>query len=170
VIARAAADASGPARLPRKRSTLLRVGGLVFIADQITKLFVLMLLAPGERMPLVGRSLALHHMTNPGSALGFQADRPWLVIALALGSAGLLALLMYFLPKARQGRLLAASLALGGAAGNLFDRIRGPGVVDFVEVRVGPWILPVFNVADVAIMVGAVWLAASIWWDERALS
>lgn len=154
--------------LPRKRSTLLRIGGSVFILDQATKLLVLHTLAPGQRIPVLGDVLAFHHVTNYGTALGFQSGRPALAAFLAVVSVGLLSLLFYFLPKARSGRIRATALAMGGAFGNLFDRLRGTGVVDFLELHVGMSVLPVFNLADVAVLGGACWLAGSIWWDERA--
>jgi signal peptidase II len=121
----------------------------------------------GIRVPVLGNTLAVHHLSNTGGALGFQAGRPVLVIGLAVVSVSLLLLLFWFLPVGRHNRLLATTLAIGGGIGNLIDRIRVRGVVDFLEITIGGTVLPVFNVADVAVMVGAIWLAWSIWWDER---
>jgi len=66
-------------------------------------------------------------------------------------------------------RLLALALVCGGAAGNLIDRIRSAqGVVDFLDIGVGGWRWPTFNVADSAITVGAIALALSLWQEGRA--
>ena len=66
-------------------------------------------------------------------------------------------------------RLLALALVCGGAFGNLIDRIRSPqGVVDFIEVGIGSYRWPTFNVADSAITVGAIALAISLWLEGRA--
>jgi signal peptidase II len=65
-------------------------------------------------------------------------------------------------------RLLALALVCGGATGNLVDRIRSPeGVVDFLDVGVGDWRWPTFNVADSAITVGAIALAILLWLEGR---
>ena len=151
----------------RKRTILALVGGSVLIADQLTKAVVATTVARGQRVPVLGDFLAVHHVSKTGAALGFQAARPYLVVSLALMSVGLLFLLFWFLPVGRPNRLLATSLAIGGALGNLLDRVRIQGVMDFLEITTGNLVLPVFNVADVAVMVGALWLAWSIWWDER---
>jgi signal peptidase II len=66
-------------------------------------------------------------------------------------------------------RLLALALVCGGATGNLLDRIRSPqGVVDFLDVGVGDWRWPTFNVADSAITVGAMALAIILWLEGRS--
>jgi signal peptidase II len=72
-------------------------------------------------------------------------------------------------PATDRFRLAALALVCGGAAGNLVDRIRSPqGVVDFLDVGIGAWRWPTFNVADSAITVGAIALAISLWLEGRA--
>jgi signal peptidase II len=75
---------------------------------------------------------------------------------------------MYWITPARaQGRLTAIALIVGGALGNLVDRVRHEhGVVDFVDIGVGAVRWPVFNVADVAVTAGAVVLALSLWRED----
>ena len=139
-------------RRVRKRTLLALVSGGVLLADQVTKAVVSSAVPQGHRVPILGDFLAVNHLSNTGAALGFQATRPVLVFGLAFASVGLLVLLFWFLPIGRPNRLLATTLAIGGALGNLADRIRTRGVMDL---------------ADIAVMTGALWLAWSIWWDER---
>jgi len=154
-------------RRVRKRTILGLLAGGVLLADQVTKAAVATAVPPGYRVPVLGDVLAIHHLSNTGAALGFQAARPAVVIGLALSSVALLLLLFWFLPVGRPNRLLATALAIGGGLGNLLDRVRIRGVMDFLEISIAGFSLPVFNLADIAVMTGAVWLAWSIWWDER---
>ncbi len=97
-------------------------------------------------------------MINSGVAFGFfQGHGLWIT----LGTLAILALLFKTTLRPERGRWapVCLGLILGGAAGNLVDRLRFGGVVDFLDFRV--W--PVFNIADSCITVGAVLLAVSFW-------
>lgn len=154
-----------------KRTLLLGIAGAVFIVDRISKLVVAFGIPPWERASLIGDVLYITHVANAGTALGFRSGERVLVVTLSLVSLALLSLLYRFLPRHLSLRWIAVALAIGGAAGNLYDRLfHADGVIDFIEVHLGQVILPIFNLADVAVVVGAFGLAASIWWDERALS
>ena len=129
----------------------------VLLADQGSKSLALALLKPGEPVPLVGRLFRANLVFNPGAAFGLRLGGNWhLVIFALLLSAFLVWSVRGFAPG-------ALGLLLGGAAGNLVDRVRFGQVVDFLDLRV--W--PVFNVADVAITLGAVWLALNLWSPPR---
>jgi signal peptidase II len=141
---------------PRGRAwlRLLAVCGLVVAVDQIAKGAVTESLAPGERIDLVlGFDLA--RVTNSGIAFGLLADdSDALVLAITLG--GLALVLGWFaLDSTRPGLWLGIGLLLGGALGNLADRIRADGVTDFID----PPLWPAFNLADIAITVGVVVIA-----------
>jgi len=164
------ARAPGPKRAS-KRQLLLGIAGAVFLVDRVTKLVVAFGIPLWERAPLIPDVLYVTHVANAGTALGFRSGERLLVISLSLISLALLGLLYRFLPRHLSLRLIAVALAIGGATGNLYDRILySGGVIDFVELRMGTFVFPIFNLADVAVVVGAFGLAASIWWDERALS
>jgi signal peptidase II len=79
---------------------------------------------------------------------------------------------MYWATSAKdRSRLVSIALICGGALGNLLDRIRlSKGVVDFMDVGIGTLRWPVFNVADVAVTTGAIFLAISLWKEEQAAS
>jgi signal peptidase II len=138
------------------------VAGAVVAADQATKAIVRASLAPGERdetLPLID----LVHVRNDGVAFGALAGGGTvvaLVVAAALG-----ALLAYFAFNAhRPLAWLPTGLLLGGALGNVIDRIRLDAVTDFLKLPF--W--PAFNVADTAITVGVVLLLIVLERGERA--
>jgi signal peptidase II len=125
------------------------IAGLVVTLDQVTKYLVRANLALGESVPDEG-PFRITYVTNTGAAFGIlQGQTLFLMVTTFLGLA---AILLYFLyPPMEHGFLrLALGLQLGGAVGNLADRVRVGKVTDFIDV--GPW--PNFNVADSSIVVG----------------
>jgi signal peptidase II len=129
----------------------------IVAADQLTKAMILARFAPGERLEVTS-FLNLVLAFNKGAAFSLLAQAPgWqtpLLVAIALAAAAILsALIVRNLHK----RLLCTGLALvlGGALGNLVDRLRLGHVVDFVDLHAAGWHWPAFNVADSGITVGA---------------
>lgn len=138
------------------------VGALVLGADQAIKALVGRLVAPGGREALLP-GVDLVNVRNPGVAFGLLGGGGALVLALTVGS--LLALLGYFARHLdRPGLWLPTGLLVGGAVGNLVDRVALGEVRDFVSVSV--W--PAFNVADAAITVGVVVLLVVLERSGRA--
>jgi signal peptidase II len=138
---------------------LLIVSGGVLALDQITKALVLAHLPLGSSIAITPGLLNLTHVQNPGGAFGFLAGmspelRGFLFVAVSLLAAGLI-LCFYWQTSANQ-RFLAVGLALvlGGALGNLMDRLRFGMVVDFLDFYIRDVHWPAFNVADSAITVG----------------
>jgi signal peptidase II len=129
---------------------------VVIVLDQWTKHLVLTALRPGDEQVLLP-VLSLVLAFNPGAAFSFLAGadgwQRWLFTAIALAACGF----MLWLLRRGGSRLLCTGLALivGGALGNLWDRMALGHVVDFVLVHYGNWTFPAFNVADSAITVGA---------------
>ena len=132
----------------------------IVLADQITKWLVLVRFAPGERVELTS-FFNLVLVFNKGAAFSFlAAEAGWqtpLLAAFALGAALVVSVLLVRSPERR---MLCAglSLILGGALGNLVDRLRFGHVVDFLDLHAAGWHWPAFNVADSAITIGAVLL------------
>ena len=114
----------------------------------------------GWRHELIPNFINLVHSSNPGIAFGVLADSPsiWTRIILIAGSLVVIAVLAWLLVSLRGGGMTIAGIAflLGGAAGNLTDRIAHGAVTDFFEVLLGSYTWPAFNVADSAITIGAV--------------
>ena len=129
----------------------------VIVADQATKTLVLGRFALGERLELAS-FLNLVLVYNKGAAFSFLSDAAgWqtpLLVLFALAAAGIVTVLIV---KKPQEKLLCAGLALilGGALGNLIDRLRFGQVVDFIDFHLRGYHWPAFNVADSAITIGA---------------
>ncbi|MEE8471941.1 MAG: signal peptidase II [Dehalococcoidia bacterium] len=121
----------------------------VVAADQLTKVWIRSFLAYGRSIPEDG-PVRLTHIENSGAAFGILANQGILITITAI--AGVAALLLYYRYPAFNipSFQVALGMALGGAVGNLIDRLRFGQVTDFIDLRV--W--PVFNLADSAIVVG----------------
>ena len=147
----------------RAARSLFATAALAFAADRLTKVWAEHVLA-GRPIEVIHGALTLRYTTNSGGAFGMGQSAPWLFATATLVAAALIV--------ATAGRhtslatAVALGLVLGGALGNLTDRLfRGGGlaggrVVDFVDLHV--W--PVFNLADASIVIGGVLLAA---WSLR---
>ncbi len=143
---------------------LLATAPAVLAVDQLTKYLVRTNLFLGKSWPDEG-FFRLTHGTNSGSAFGlFSAQTPLLIVA-SLVAIGFL--IYFYRTHALPNPLLrfAIGMILGGAVGNLIDRLRVGSVVDFIDV--GPW--PIFNMADSSIVVGMVVLfGVLVLSDQRA--
>ena len=133
----------------------------IVVGDQLTKLAVVQRLALHESVTIVPGLLDFTHVRNTGAAFGFlnAADFPGKTVVVAL--VALLALIgvaayAAHLPPGQRLARVGLMLIMGGAAGNLIDRIRQGYVVDFVDAYWGGWHFWAFNVADAAITVGVV--------------
>ena len=141
---------------------------VVFVLDRITKILVESNLPQGASVDVVGPWLRISHVTNSGAAFGLLPERTTLLSILSVLAVG--AIVFYYRRLAADSRLIAATLGmqLGGAFGNLVDRIGRGYVVDFVDVGIpnGPRFWS-FNVADSSIVVGIIAVTALLWWQER---
>jgi signal peptidase II len=132
----------------------------VLAADRATKFAIERYTSPYFRFSVVSDIVTLVHNQNPGIAFGVfsNSTSPWLAPLLLLSSTLVMVLLGWLLVSGRAGGHLAQlglALILGGAAGNALDRLIHGGVTDFVEVRLGSYVWPAFNLADSAISIGA---------------
>jgi signal peptidase II len=129
----------------------------IVAADQLAKWLVLARFAPGERVEVTS-FFNMVLVFNKGAAFSFLATAPgWqtpLLVGFALAAALIVSVLLL---RSRERRLFSAGLALilGGAVGNVIDRLRLGHVVDFLDLHAAGWHWPAFNVADSAITVGA---------------
>lgn len=148
----------------------LGIAGAVLALDQATKWLALNHLEPGWPVAVVpglnwfltfNRGVAFSAFNVPGDW------QRWVFSAVAAVISLLVALLLWREHKRANPAGIALALILGGALGNLVDRLRFGVVVDFIDCYVGPWHWPAFNVADSAITVGAVLLVVSMWRDAR---
>ena len=143
------------------RFTTLLLAAFIFALDRATKIWAVRRLPLDQQgITLIHRVLYFTRTSNTGSAFGLFSHS---TVLLAAGS--LLAALVIAYYIARQRHLLpvvlgiALALPLGGALGNFYDRARHGSVVDFIDLRLGSYAWPVFNVADSAICIGVALLA-----------
>lgn len=144
----------------RRRARWAWVAAAVFLADVAAKSAVERLLAIGSVHTVIPGLFNLVHVRNPGIAFGLLADRDSALqtVILVLFALAAMGLVMWLLVTGRAGGRLAElglALVLGGAAGNVFDRLRHGAVVDFLDFHLGRYHYPAFNLADSAILIGA---------------
>jgi signal peptidase II len=147
----------------------------VFVLDRITKGAIRSHLSPWEAVNVIPGLFNIVHTENPGIAFGLLADLadPWRSVLLIGLAILVLAIISGILLRAgAQNMLLRMGLALvmGGAVGNLFDRIVHGTVTDFVEIHMGEHYFPAFNVADSAITIGACLLLLDMWYSKERKS
>jgi signal peptidase II len=140
---------------------------LLIILDQASKWLVTKSLPLEGTRDLVKGFLRLWHVRNSGAVWGFFQghDGSWVPkVITALAIAALLVVLFFFLRAGRHERLelFAYTFIMGGAMGNIIDRLRLGHVVDFLDVYVRSWHWPTFNVADSCITIGVLLLALSL--------
>jgi signal peptidase II len=148
---------------PLRGLLFLGLAVLVVVIDQLTKrLAEDRLERSGVRsvqLPLVGDYLRLTYVQNRGAAFGLLQDQTAFFVFVGILVIGVIAASYRYLPRSGFRLHLALGLQLGGAVGNLIDRIRQGYVVDFVDFGYHSNWWPVFNVADSAIVIGVALLA-----------
>ena len=130
----------------------------VLIGDQLAKLAIVARMSLGQSRPILGTCLSFTVQHNTGAAFGLFAQG---TVGLAVLAMVVIAVLLPFGHRAARVSpwlALALGLVLGGAAGNLIDRLRLGYVIDFLDIHI--W--PVFNVADIGITCGAIMLVISM--------
>jgi signal peptidase II len=152
---------------------LFLISAGVIILDQITKWMILKTIPVYESYPIIQGFFHLVHVRNRGVAFGIM-NRPgsqvllYLLILMTLAAVVLLAFWLTRLGE-KEGKIaLGLSLVIGGALGNLIDRVRMGEVLDFLDFHIGGYHWPAFNVADSAVTVGVVWLALNILFSRDA--
>jgi signal peptidase II len=143
---------------------------VILLADCATKRLAEERLAPGVPHQVVGDAVQLTLTYNTGAVFGIPLGDTSrvLLIVIALGVLALLINLYRNTEPRDRWRTAALGLLCAGAIGNLFDRLRSSrGVVDFIDVGYGAYRFWTFNVADMAVTVGALMLALSLWREEQ---
>jgi signal peptidase II len=146
----------------------LLIAALVVMADRATKwLIVRSIPLNGSGIQVIPRLFRITHVENRGAAFGLFAESPvvWktsMLAALSLLAMGVIVYLLWKSGRELNSTAIGLALILGGAAGNFWDRIVRGRVVDFLHFYIGQHVWPDFNVADSAIVVGAILLMADI--------
>ena len=143
--------------------SVLAIVFFLILADQAIKFLVVSLMELGEAIPVFAGIFHITYIENPGAAFGLFANQRLVFIV-----AGILviaaACLMYRRLMSEKAIIRwGVALLLGGAVGNLIDRLRIGGVIDFLDFRI--W--PVFNIADIGICVGVALLMYALIYDTE---
>lgn len=133
----------------------LLITAAVLLFDQLSKWIIQQTMEIGQSIPVITNIFHITYWRNPGAAFGILAFHTNFFIIVGIIVTLVLILVLLRLPPGRSLLKIALSLQLGGAAGNLIDRMRTGYVTDFFDFRV--W--PVFNIADSAIVVGVILLS-----------
>ena len=147
---------------------------VIIVADRWSKIRIKHSMSVFDSISVIPGWLRIIHTENPGAAFGILAEgNHWLRSGILIGVSTLVLLFviaaLWGSRSGFQSPLARAALALvlGGAAGNLYDRIVHGAVTDFIEVYHGSWSFPAFNVADSAITVGAILLLIELFQPRR---
>lgn len=133
--------------------------------DQITKLKISSTMSRGESRRVFDDFVRLTYVHNDGAAFGLNLGGRWAFVAVTVAVA-LYIIVSYSRQETSLRARLALSCILGGALGNLIDRIRLGEVIDFLQVGVGGVYWPIFNVADIGVSVGVGLLALHLFRKE----
>jgi len=136
---------------------------VTLLLDQFTKYLITSRMLLGESLPIFPPVFYITYILNPGAAFGMLANRTTFFIVLSLLVIVAVLVMYRYLPKEKTLMTLAIGLVLGGALGNLIDRVRLGRVIDFLDFRV--W--PIFNLADSAIVIGALLIMIDIWRGDK---
>jgi len=158
------------AREPSRYLLLAAVAGTVLLLDQVTKTMIQHAMQLRESISVVDGLFSLTYIRNTGAAFGLFAGRADGLRMAFFGTVSVVAIVFLWTLFARTPReawlgRLAIALVMGGAMGNLVDRIRFGEVVDFLDFYIGRYHWPAFNVADSCISIG---VALMVWHFIRA--
>lgn len=149
----------------------LAVAGGVFLIDQTTKAWAVRRLRFGDDIPVIQGFLNFAYAHNTGVAFSMLDDQGdagrWGLSIVAMVAAALVVYFFWRTPRTDDRVLGSLALLLAGIAGNVTDRVRLGYVIDFVDVQFGSWHYPTFNVADMAICVGAGLLIIDMFLTKR---
>ncbi len=158
-----------------KHKIVFILGGIILFFDQVTKIWIQNTIPLWETKTVIPGLFNLVHVLNKGAAFGFLADLEGnMQTYFFIGVTGLAVVLIMHLLRTVHRRdtylFTALGLILGGALGNLIDRIRIGMVIDFLDFHIAGHHWPAFNVADMAISTGAILLLVSFYKKKRYAS
>ncbi len=159
----------------RLYSYLFLIGSSTVLLDQISKIWIDNNMNLFETRPLLGGFLDLHYIRNPGAAFGlfshsFADFRIPFFVGISIVAIGIILFLFHKLEESEVIMPVALSLVLGGAIGNLIDRIRLGEVIDFILIHYKRFRWPAFNIADIAITAGVILLVLRMLFLEQEQS
>lgn len=162
-------------RLPQTRLKLLLIAAAVLVADRLTKLWIVSHIPSGQDITVIPRFFRLTHVYNNGAAFSLFADTPspdrvrWMLIAFSVVAIVIVLGVLWKASRVINTTSVALALILGGAAGNLYDRLASRYVIDFLAFNIFGYHYPDFNVADSCIVIGACLLLLEVFRAPKSL-
>lgn len=142
--------------------TIIIILSIIFlIIDQITKILVVNSLVPGENIEIIKNIFSIIYTNNTGAAFSILLGKRIFLIVVAVLIIGVL---LYYIKRNKIEKkidIIALSFIIGGSLGNLIDRIVRGYVIDFISIKLGNYNFPIFNVADILIVIGVFLLLLS---------
>ncbi|MGA9718319.1 MAG: signal peptidase II [Acidobacteriaceae bacterium] len=158
-------DATATAARPAdRRGILFLVSALVIVLDRVTKIAVAHMLPLGGEHVVIPKIFWISHVLNTGAAFSLFGDTAspervrWLLVGFSLVAAIIIVAVLFRIGRRITATTFGLALILGGAIGNVYDRIRTGAVIDFLEVHIVHYHWPDFNVADSCIVIGGILL------------
>lgn len=141
--------------------TIIILSIIFLIVDQITKILVVNSLVPGENIEIIKNIFNIIYTNNTGAAFSILLGKRIFLIVVAVLIIGVL---LYYIKRNKIEKkidIIALSFVIGGSLGNLIDRIVRGYVIDFISIKIGNYNFPIFNVADILIVIGVFLLLLS---------
>jgi signal peptidase II len=166
-------SSASPAAAPIRRGVvgaqlrLFATALVIVVSDRIVKGLVVRTMRMGESVDVWGSFFRLTRTENTGAAFGMFRGRGTWFIVISLAAAIAIIAFRREIARMKRWEQLAFGLVLGGAVGNLIDRVRSGAVVDFLDFGFGELRWPAFNIADSAITVGVILLAVNLVFFSR---
>jgi signal peptidase II len=153
---------------------LLLISVAVFVADRLSKLWIVSHIISGQEITIIPHFFHLTHVYNNGAAFSLFADTPspdrvrWMLIAFSVIAIAIVLGVLWKAGRRIDTTSVALALILGGAAGNLYDRVAWRYVIDFLAFNLFGYHYPDFNLADSCIVIGACLLLLEVFRTPRS--
>ena len=145
----------------------LLVAGIVIALDQWSKAIVRATLPKFDFVPVLGNFFGWQHVDNFGASFGLFQDARLVLTIVAISVTAAILVYVRYIPRDHVAMRILLGLMVGGAVGNLIDRVARGYVTDFIVLRIpNVYAWPNFNVADMAVVTGTILLAIYIIWDD----
>ncbi len=158
------------------RARLLLISLVVFILDRLSKRWIVAHIPSGQDITIIPRFFRLTHVYNNGAAFSLFADTPspdkvrWMLIVFSVVAIVIVLGVLWKAGRVINTTSVALALILGGAAGNLYDRLASRYVIDFLAFNIFGYHYPDFNVADSCIVIGACLLLLEVFRGPKSSS
>ena len=160
---------------PHARLKLLLISLAIFVLDRLTKLWIVAHIPSGQDITILPRFFKLTHVYNNGAAFSLFADTPspdkvrWMLIAFSIVAIVIVLGVLWKAGRVVNVTSVALALILGGAVGNVYDRLASRYVIDFLAFNIFGYHYPDFNVADSCIVIGACLLLLEVFRAPKSL-